>query len=96
MSQVEIQSCPGGIEFSVKVVPGASRTRLSGTWGEALKVAVAAPPEGGQANEAVIALLAEHFGVSRRAVTLVSGQHRPVKRVRILGLSAAAARGKLA
>ena len=47
----------------MKVVPGASRTRLAGQLGDALKVAVAAPPEAGKANAALIELLAQVFAV---------------------------------
>ena len=42
---VEITLGVGGVELTVKVVPGASRTRVAGVWGTALKLAVAAPPE---------------------------------------------------
>src|SRR2546421_170549 len=34
-----------------KVVPGASRSRVVGFWGDALKVQVAAAPAGGEARE---------------------------------------------
>jgi uncharacterized protein len=87
---------PAGIEFDVKVVPGASRTRLAGMLGPALKLAVAAPPEDGKANQAVCALLAESLGVSKSAVQIVAGQSQPRKRVRVTGLTADALRARLA
>ena len=51
-----------------KSFPALSRTGIVGTWGTALKVAVAAPPEGGKANAAVIKLLAAVFGVRKADV----------------------------
>jgi uncharacterized protein YggU (UPF0235/DUF167 family) len=46
---------------------------------------VAAPPVDGAANEAVTALLADAFGVGRRAVTLVAGDKSREKRFLIAG-----------
>jgi hypothetical protein len=92
---VEIRERPGGIELRVKVVPGASRTRIAGCWGTALKVAVAAPPEGGQANAAVVDLLATVFGVKKAEVCILSGRGQPLKRIAIAGLASAAARARL-
>ncbi len=40
-----ITAVPGGVQISVKAVPGASRTRIVGWLGDHLKVAVAAPPK---------------------------------------------------
>jgi uncharacterized protein (TIGR00251 family) len=92
---LEIVAREGGIEFTVKVVPRASRTKLSGRWGQALKVAVAAPPAGGQANAAVIALLADRLGVKPSQVTIVRGHTQPVKRIAVAGLTEIAARARL-
>ena len=67
----------------VKVVPGASRTRCLGELGDRLKVAVAAPPEGGKANKALVAFLADCLGVRKGDVTIEAGWTSPEKTVRI-------------
>ena len=69
--------------MSVKVVPGASRDAVVGPLGDALKVRVAAPLEGGKANQAVIRLLATHFGVGRKQVRIVAGRTSALKTVEI-------------
>lgn len=69
----------------VKAVPGASRTRIVGPLGDALKIQVAAPPEAGAANRSLIELLAEAFGASSRDVVLASGASNPRKTFRIRG-----------
>lgn len=78
----------GGAEVRVKVVPGASRDRIAGVLGDALKVQVAAAPERGKANAAVEALIADALGVARSAVTVVSGPTQPRKTIRVDGLTA--------
>ena len=94
-ADLEIVERGDGIEFAVKVVPGASRTRLAGTWSAALKITVAAPAEGGKANGALAKYLAATLGVHKADVTIVSGHTQPLKRVAVAGLSAAAARERL-
>lgn len=96
LSNVAFVNKPGGVEFTVKVVPGASRTTLAGVLGTALKVSVAAPPEAGKANAAVVKLLADALGVKKSHVSIVSGHTQPLKRVAVAGLSAAAAQQRLA
>ncbi|MCA1952881.1 MAG: DUF167 family protein, partial [Hyphomicrobiales bacterium] len=46
---------------------------------------VAAPPEEGRANAALVALLAEALGLPRRAVTIRSGQQARVKLIQAEG-----------
>jgi uncharacterized protein (TIGR00251 family) len=84
-----------GVLVAVKVVPGASRSRIAGPHGDLLKVHVAAPPERGRANEALCDLLAEALGVPRRAVSVVRGVSSPVKTVRVDGVSPAEAERRL-
>ena len=73
----------------LRVAPGAARGRVVGRHGEAWKVRVAAPPEGGRANDAVVRLLAEALSVPRDAITLVSGHGARDKVVELTGLDSA-------
>ncbi|WP_371293788.1 DUF167 domain-containing protein [Haliea sp.] len=79
----------------MKVVPGASRSEMSGWLGDMLKIRVPAPPENGKANAAVEALLAEKLGVPRSAVTIIAGKVAQRKVVEIQGLSLSEVMGKL-
>ncbi len=88
-------SASGAVEFDVKVVPGASRSRVAGVLGAALKVAIAAPPEGGKANAALCALLAEQLGLRSAQVAVIAGHTHPRKHVRVSGLSASELRRRL-
>jgi uncharacterized protein (TIGR00251 family) len=68
------------------VVPGASRSEIAGVLGDRLKVRVAAPPEGGKANRALVELLSRWLGV--RDVEIVAGLSSAEKIVRVSGVSA--------
>jgi uncharacterized protein (TIGR00251 family) len=70
----------------LRVSPGANSAHVVGRHGEAWKVRVAASPEGGRANEAVVRLLAETLSLPRDAVTLVSGHGARDKIVQLAGL----------
>lgn len=82
---------PGGVELSVLVQPRASRSRIVGPHGDALKIQLAAPPVEGQANAALVELVAKQLGVPRRQVEVVSGESSRRKRVRVTGVDAKAA-----
>lgn len=70
----------------LRVAPGASRTAVAGRHGGAWKVRVAAAPERGKANEAVLGLLAETLALPRSSVTLVSGGGSRDKIVELTGI----------
>ncbi len=74
----------GELRIRVKAVPGSSRDRLAGALGDRLKVCVAAPPEGGKANAAIAAMLADALGVPARAIVLRSGDTTPLKSFAVL------------
>lgn len=71
------------IPLTIRVVPRASKPGIAGTRGDVLLVRLQSPPVEGAANEELIALLAKTFGVPKREVTIVSGQHSKLKRVAI-------------
>jgi uncharacterized protein (TIGR00251 family) len=62
-----------GVRLQVRVQPRASHNRLVGLRGDALKLQVTAPPVEGEANAAVIRLLASIVGVPQSAVQVVGG-----------------------
>ena len=68
----------------VKVVPRASKSEIAGELSDGtLKVRLAAVPEKGKANEALIELLAKIYEVPRSAVEILSGHTSALKMVRI-------------
>src|SRR4051794_27955577 len=85
----------GGVKLAVKAVPGASRARIVGRLGNALKVAVSAPAERGAANKAIIALLAERLAIHPSRITILRGQTSPRKELFISGISAEQVRAAL-
>ena len=64
---------PGSVRLQVHLQPRASRDRIVGRQGDAIKVQVQAPPVAGAANAALIDLLAQTLAVPRRAVRIVHG-----------------------
>lgn len=80
---------PDGVRVSLRVTPRAGRDALAGLWtgGDEIAVAVkvAAAPDDGQANDAVLRLLAKSWDVPRSALTLVSGATARRKIVMVAG-----------
>ena len=87
MSWPAFQLAPGprGTVFLVRVSPGASREKVVGELGGALKVSVTAAPEKGKANAALIKLLAKTMRVDRKKLSIVSGETRKTKRILLEG-----------
>jgi uncharacterized protein (TIGR00251 family) len=74
-----------GIAFWIHVSPGAKREAVGGARGDALRVAVQAPPLEGRANAACVDALARAFAVRRSAVALDPAARGRRKRVQISG-----------
>ena len=75
--------------LNVKVVPGSSRDRMVGRYGDGIKVQVSAPPEGGKANQAVVEVIAAALGVKPQQVQIARGHGQPRKVVEISGMELA-------
>ena len=73
----------GTVVLRVRAQPSAKRTEVAGLHGDSLKVRVAAPAIEDRANQALVAFLAEAFGVSARNVALVAGAKSREKRFEI-------------
>lgn len=78
------------VRLTVRVHPGARRDDVGGRYGVAeppvLIVRVAAPATDGRANDRLIRVLAAEFGVSRHAVTVVSGATSRTKVIEVSGV----------
>lgn len=72
------------MDLRVKVIPKSSKTELAGylpdgTW----RIKIAAAPEKGKANRALIEFLAAHFHVAKSRVRITSGETSPLKRIHV-------------
>jgi len=63
--------------------------------GEALKIALTAPPVDGKANDACVEFFADILRVARSSITIVSGQSSRNKVIRVTGITAAQVRERL-
>lgn len=80
-----MRSCAGSdIKITIRVKPGASRTRVGGRFGDdQLIVSVSAPAVDGRATTAALTALAAALGVGSADVRLVSGRTSRSKVVEI-------------
>jgi len=92
---IPVTESANGVTFSVKVHPRARKNAITGVVGDALKLALTAPPVEGRANQAVIEFFAELFAIPRSSVTIASGETSRNKLVRIAGLAQAAVATRL-
>jgi len=72
--------------LTLRVSPGAVRSVVVGRHGAGWKVRVAAAPEHGKANDAVVRLLADTLALPARAVQIVSGRSSRDKTVALEGM----------
>jgi hypothetical protein len=90
-----VQDTSLGATFAIKVHPRAKKNAIMGELGDALKVALTAPPVEGNANEACIEFLANLLKVARSSVTIAAGQGSRRKVIRVAGLTAQQVRDRL-
>jgi uncharacterized protein len=79
----------GTVVFAVRVQPRATKNEISGVVEGALKIRLQAPAVENRANEALCEYLAELLKRPKSAVRILAGQRSRVKRLEILGVTAA-------
>ena len=92
---IRLRESPSGITFAVKVHPRAKKNAITGEVGDALKVALTAPPVDGKANEACVEFFAKLLKVPRSSVSIASGLTGRNKVVRVAGLTAEELKNRL-
>ncbi len=75
-----------GIIIEVKVAPRSSKKGIVGVIDNMLKVKLTAPPVGGAANEQLIELLAETYGVKKSNIVILRGETSRRKTLKITGV----------
>jgi uncharacterized protein len=92
---ISINETAAGVTFAIRVQPRAKRNAIVGELGDALKVALTAPPVDGKANQACVEFFSDVLRVPRSAVMIAAGQTSRNKVIRVVGISAALVRERL-
>ena len=82
-----IREHDGAVSFDIQVQPRASRAKIGPVHDGRLKIAVTAPPVDGEANAAVVEVLAKALGIARGAIEIVAGATGKRKTVRVRGVT---------
>ncbi|RME76664.1 MAG: hypothetical protein D6776_00905 [Planctomycetota bacterium] len=93
---MRIEAARGGARLTVHVQPGARRAEIVGAHGDALKCRVRSKAEGGKANRALLALLAEALELPVRRLEITTGASSRRKVIAIADCSPAEVRERLA
>ena len=95
-----LRAASAGVTLAVRAQPGARKTAIAGVYGDGpaaqLKIAVQAPPLEGRANAALVAFVAETFGLPKNAVELMTGELSRSKVFLLRGVKLEEAERKLA
>lgn len=86
---IEIRQNDDSIEFSVRVVPRASKSAIAGEYESALRVRIASAPVDGAANDELIRFLAKTLGIAKSSVAIIAGNTSKNKRIRVAGITSA-------
>lgn len=69
--------------LSCHLQPKAAKDEIVGLHGDSLKIRITAPPIDGRANTHLIKFLAKTFGVTKRDITILSGELGRQKRIKV-------------
>jgi len=90
-----LKASSDGVLVSCRAMPRSSRNAVVGILGDALKIAVTAPPVEGKANSALCEVLADFFQVPKRTVSVKNGATGKNKILLVSGLAVSAAEQQL-
>lgn len=76
------------ITVDILVQPRASRAKIGPMHDGRIKIAVTAPPVDGEANAAVVELVAKQLGIARGSVEVIAGASSRRKTLRITHVTA--------
>lgn len=85
---IPVRQDGSSVSFQIRVHPRAKKNAVTGEIGDALKVALTAPPVDGKANEACIDFFARLLNVPRSSVSIAAGASSRKKVIRVAGLTA--------
>ena len=68
-------------KYLINVKPGTSQEKVVKVSADELTVYLRAKPHDGEANEALVKILAKHFGVPKTSITITRGGHSRNKTV---------------
>lgn len=92
MDEGPIRSTDAGVTLDTWVVPGASRSEITGLYDQKLRVRIAAPADKGRANKEAIRFLTELLGSK---VVLIRGMSSRHKVFQVSGIEADSVERKL-
>jgi uncharacterized protein (TIGR00251 family) len=75
-----------GTTIHIRVEPRSSRSGITGTYGNGLKVKLTSPPVEGKANTELIEILAKEFKIRKKDIEILSGKKSKNKIVRLCGI----------
>jgi uncharacterized protein (TIGR00251 family) len=82
-----INQHPNGWVIQIVAAPRAKRSRFVGLHGGVPRIALAAPPTDGRANEELTRFMAEFLEVPRQSIQLLRGDSSKHKRLLVCGVS---------
>ena len=71
------------MKYQITVKPGASQEKIIETATNELTIYLRAKPHDGEANTALIKLLAKHFNVPKTSIVITRGQKSRIKTIEI-------------
>jgi uncharacterized protein (TIGR00251 family) len=84
---LDVQDREGGVTFTVRLQPRASKDEISGEFAGAMKIRLQAPAVENRANEALVEFLAHLLKTPKSAVRILGGDRSRTKRLEIRGVT---------